>query len=270
MFLLQKIFDNLLSSVLVIFTLFSNIISCIDIDIFDSQITNALVENLICIGVAFLIAFFVKHVINKIRNKIRFTGRNYIIQVEYGDLLKCKDKGNVVINFDECFTTKIGEDPEDIKEGSLCGQYLKANPINNINDLLEKKSIKSLESPSKFRNQKRYEPGTIVVHNTYFLMAFAKLDEKGKAYISYEDYLKCLDTLWKEINGHFTCKDVYIPVLGDGLTNILDRKLTKQELVDIIISSYKLSNTPLKPNYCLHIVCMKSDNFSLNNVGKTL
>lgn len=71
-------------------------------------ITFIIVENIVVIIYIFYL---------KLKKSIRIKGNNYEITVEYGDLLKTK-KCKRVINFDECFSTNIGETPADVKETS--------------------------------------------------------------------------------------------------------------------------------------------------------
>lgn len=102
-------------------------------------------------------------------------------------------------------------------------------------------------------------------------MAFAKLDERGaRKFFSYQEYLDCLSNLWKEINIYYGQKDVCIPILGSGLTRINDASLNQQELLEIIILSYKLSPYKIKKTYKLCIICKENDDFSLNKIGEIL
>lgn len=96
-------------------------------------------------------------------------------------------------------------------------------------------------------------------------MAFAKLDENGLGRMTYEQYLDCLDLLWQQIDKYHGTEDVYVPILGSKITRF-DKELTQQELLDVMIASYRLSPFKMKVPYSLHIVCMKRDGFSLNNV----
>lgn len=61
-----------------------------------------------------------------------------------------------------------------------------------------------------------------------------------------------------------------ISILGSGNTRMDSGLLNQQELLDIIISSYKLSSHKIKSPYKLHIVCKKNDDFSLNQIGKSI
>ena len=65
---------------------------------------------------------------------------------------KCKK----VIAFDECFTTKVGGDPADINPDSICGQYLKMNPIQDMKSLLVQAGMEPAERKSEYQSKERY------------------------------------------------------------------------------------------------------------------
>lgn len=203
------------------------------------------------------------------RRKLVLRGQNYRIIVEYGDILK-QSKYQKVINFDECFTTELGNAPHQIKLTSLCGQFLQKHPDINIPSLISEEKIKPTRKHSEYNNTLCYEPGSTLRYNDYLLMAFSKLDSNGRASMSREDYLTCLNTLWKEVNKNFTQKDVVIPVLGAGLTCFNGEILSQQQLVDMIIASYKLNPYKIKLPNSLRIICKKNDEFSLNKIGENL
>lgn len=94
---------------------------------------------------------------------------------------------------------------------------------------------------------------------------FAKLDEGGRGFHIYESYLKCLDKLWEQIDLYHGTKDVYIPIFGSRITRF-DKELTQQELLDIMIASYRLHPKKLRTPNLLHIVCKEREGFSLNNI----
>ena len=115
-----------------------------------------------------------------------------------------------------------------------------------------------------------YESGTLLPYGKFLLMAFGKLDKNGRAVMSREDYLSCLNTFWKEIDKYYAQTDVAIPILGAGLTRFEGEMLSQQQLVDIIISSYKLTPYKIKSPNALRIICRKSDDFSLDKIGENL
>lgn len=221
---------------------------------------------LILVGVLVSITILIwKHC----RRKITLNGHNYKIVVEYGDIFEisnCKK----VINFDECFSTEIGEAPYQIKPSSLCGQFLQKFPNTNIPVLLSNHGLKPQRKLSEFDNKKCYESGTLMSDREYLLMAFGKLNKDGRAVMTREEYIESLNTLWREIDKYYTQSDVAIPVLGAGITRFKGEMLTQQQLVDIIVASYQISPYKIKSPNSLHIICKEREDFSLNEFGETL
>lgn len=163
-----------------------------------------------------------------------------------------------VIPFDECFTTSVGDSPTDIKPTSICGQYLEKHPIQDIQRLIDNARLKPSKSKSKCQNKKRYDSGKLLPNGDYLFMSFAKLNRDGWGrFFSRDEFLDCLSTLWKEIDKYYGQKDVCISILGSGITRMDSKLLAQQELLDIIIGSYKLSPHKIKSPYKLHIVGKK-------------
>ena len=221
----------------------------------------------------YIIIWFITTIVYKVylflRNKVSMEGNNYRITVEYGDLLKMK-KCKRVINFDECFSTRVGTDPPDIKPTSICGQYLKANPNLNIQLLLSNSQLKPFKTKSKYQSKERYESGRIVANGDDLLLAFVKLDENGLGrFFTRDEYLKCLSVLWEEIDKYYGQQDVCIPILGSGITRFdggSGASISQQELLDLIIYSYKLSSHKIKSPHKLRIICRREKNFSLDKI----
>ena len=227
---------------------------------------SVLISIIIIILVAVIIAIVLTH-----RKSVQIKGHNYCIQIEYGNILEmtsCKK----VIPFDECFSTHVGEYPSDIKPNSICGQYLKAYPIQDIEmqELIDAAQLKPLNSKSKYKKKVRYESGKLVPKEEYLLMAFAKLDDIGRGELTREELLDGLSMLWKEIDTYYGQKDICIPILGSGITRIKGESLTQQQLLDLIIASYKLSSHKIKFPYKLRIVCKGHEDFSLNKIGENI
>lgn len=117
-----------------------------------------------------------------------------------------------------------------------------------------------------------FHEGTIVPNGDDLLMAFAKLDDKGKGrFFSRDEYLRCLDFLWRELENHYSEKDVCVPILGAGTTSFdggSGASISQQDLLDIMIWSYKLSSHKIKAPHRLRIICKKNRGFSINNIDK--
>lgn len=242
-----------------------NNISWIDADTCNITLARCLVF----LGL-FVVSELVSWVYSQKRKEVKIKGNNYSIVVEYGDLLK-KENCQRVINFDECFTTKLGLAPADIKEESICGQYLMQHPELDVPALISASEVKPSRRKSKYKSMTCYEPGTIVPNGDDLLMAFTRLEKCGSSEkFTVAEYLDCLSRLWEEIDKYYCNKDVCVPVLGVGLArfeNGNSSSIPKQELVDLMITSYKLSPHKLKSSHALHIVCWEpSDEFSMDKV----
>ncbi len=96
-------------------------------------------------------------------------------------------------------------------------------------------------------------------------MAFTKLDKNGLGCLTYEEYIECLEKLWEQIDLRHGTSDVYLPILGSNIVRF-DKDLTQQELLDIMINSYRLSPKRMKKPYTLYIMCKKREGFSLNDI----
>ncbi len=231
---------------------------------------NLLINRVGILIVVFLLSLILNWLYNLCRCKIKVEGRNYTIQVEYGNLLKCKNCQKVIA-FDECFTTKIGTAPHEIKASSICGQYLKDHQGIDLKKILSDAGLKPEEEKSKYKNQDRYKSGSIAPNGDDLLLAFAKLDKNGRGYFpTRKEYLDSLAYMWSEIHKHYQTKDVCISVLGGGQTSIGESNPTNQELVDLIIESYKLYSQKIKKPQKLRIICRRKDDISLNKIGETI
>ncbi len=234
------------------------------------MLPNALDEvNIIVNRIVFFLAVLVMTCIviglfYLMRNRVRIIGRDYVIEVIYGDIFKQK-KCKKIIPFDECFTAIVGNAPADINPASICGQYLRTNSSIDIESLLSQSDL-TPKGKSKFAGKDRYESGRILLNDEFLLMAFVKLDKEGRGLMTYSEYIDALTVLWEEIDKYYGQKDVCIPVLGSGTTRFKDITLTKQELLDTIIASYKLTRFKIhKPNKLI-ITCRRED-ISLNKIG---
>lgn len=233
---------------------------------FEADEVNIVISRLVCLIVIWMLCVLCQ----KLYWRKTIKGNNYEIRIEYGNILNKKNCRRV-INFDECFTTTVGYKVQDIKPTSVCGQYLAQNPRLDMQKLIKEAGITPSISESKYNHQTCYESGTLVPNGDDLLMAFAKLDEKGKGrFFSRDEYLECLDLLWKEIENNYCQKDVCIPILGSGITSFdggSGASIPKQELLDMILWSYKLSSHKIKAPHKLHIVCKRGSDFSLYDIG---
>lgn len=235
--------------------------------------------NIIClkIALAMVIAISIYGVLKLLRDfgtSRLITGRNYSIEIQYGNLFDKEKNGKIVISFDECFTTLVNEtDPGAINPGSICGQFLKEHPLDEstMEKLILSAKLKPLPTGSNYKGKIRYETGSIVpMGSKWLLLAFTKLNKDGRAAMSHNEYVQTLAKFWEELDKYYSQEDIYIPILGTGTTRIDSNNYSSQELLDIIISSYKLSPYKLRRSNKLHIVCRNDGEISLAKIGREI
>lgn len=235
----------------------------------DVEAINTVLSRLRCFLIVIAISAFLNLIWLLIRKWVTIRGDNYTIRVEYGNIFKTK-KCKRIINFDECFTTKVGAGIADIKPTSICGQYLLANPELDMPKLIESAHISPARSKSKYQGKTRYDSGTIVPNGEDLLMAFARLDERGKGrFFSRDEYLECLNLLWIELENYYGDQDVCVPILGAGITSFdggSGASISQQDLLDLMIWSYELSSHKIKAPHKLRIICKRNAGFSIDKI----
>lgn len=226
---------------------------------------NIIINRVLFLFVLMIVTAIIYKIVVSIKWWRTIKGRNYTIVVKYQDIFEAKNCKKV-IPFDECYTVEIGNAPGEIKLGSICGQYLQKYPITNMQSLLDGIQLKS-KGKSMYQNKEKYESGRLIPVNEFLLLSFAKLDKDGLGRMTREELNECLSVLWTEIDKYYGQQDVCIPILGSGITRMDDTSLMQQELLEIIIASYKLSAAKIKKPSKLYIVCKRTDDFSLNRIG---
>lgn len=237
----------------------------------NAQDINIIISRLMCFFFVWIVTSAAYALFWKFRRWTTIHGDNYSIRVEYGNILKKKNCRRV-INFDECFTTQVGDKTADINPNSICGQYLTSHPNLDIQELIGDANTAPARSKSRYRQKTRYDSGTIVPNGDDLLMAFAKLDDNGKGrFFSRDEYLQCLDLLWRELENNYREKDVCVPILGAGTTSFdggSGASISQQDLLDMMILSYKLSSHKIKAPHKLRIICKRNIGFSINKIKK--
>ncbi len=190
------------------------------------------------------------------KNSVKFSINGFPVTIENYDIFNCYNCKRVIA-FDECYTSTVGENPEDIKISSICGQYLSQNPNLDMRKLIEQNNIHPETSLSLYQQKIKFKSGTIVPYGDDFLLAFTPLDKLGRSCITRDEYIQSLFVLWEQINIYDSDMDLCLPLLGAGVTcfdGCDGRKLSPTELLENILLTYKLTTKKLNRNNTLRIV----------------
>lgn len=138
-----------------------------------------------------------------------------------------------------------------VAEQSLHGQYIKKlladgklakfdrvvasdeilNRDENWEEVPERKSGKTV----------RYSIGSVVEFESYVLAAFTKFDDNNKACLSAEEYTGFWMRFWENIDEIYAGRTINIPLIGAGITRFRNGKPTKQQLLEIMLWTLKIS-----------------------------
>ena len=108
-----------------------------------SETTIIIVNRLIACFCSFIFAIIVILIYRSVNRSVTISDKTFSIKVQYKNLIKIK-RGKKVISFDECFSSNVGDRPEDIKPESLCGQYLRRHPIDDMKALIQATGLQQL------------------------------------------------------------------------------------------------------------------------------
>lgn len=92
---------------------------------------DIVISRLLCFAAIWVVTAIGYCIYKAMRRSVKIKGDNYTIEIKYGDIFKEKNC-KTVINFDECYTTKIGNKPCEIKAGSICGNIFKVKEKTQI------------------------------------------------------------------------------------------------------------------------------------------
>ncbi|MBD5440367.1 MAG: hypothetical protein HDR33_05030 [Treponema sp.] len=160
--------------------------------------------------------------------------------------------GIKIIACNEYFDTRA--DDVLVSKASIHGQFLEKISDENLetkinNDLHLAKLKSKINNKRVSGNKQSYKLGSIFKYeltketdNTYFLVAFSKVDEDNKAIMSIEEYITSLIRMWHEIDCLYSGRAVVMPLIGNGITRIEDYKdISAQEKLELLLRTLKFS-----------------------------
>ena len=154
-----------------------------------------------------------------------------------------------VIGANDFYDTLV--DDRIVARKTLHGQYIeqirKAGKLKQLESTIEQDAL--LNKPEHYQcvpgrqagRKVRYPLGSVVEFENYVLTAFTKFDEDNKAYLSAEEYVGFWMQFWKNIDEIYAGRTLNIPLMGAGITRFRDGKPSKQELLEVMLWTLKIS-----------------------------
>lgn len=185
--------------------------------------------------------------INSVHLRINQTKVNIYI----GDIFHTKEGEINVIAVNDFFD--LVADDKLVAKWSLHGQFVKLvetkklGTIEELNKTIEENEILNElnnkdEVPQRKNGRKvRYKIGSILEYKSFILAAFTKFNERDKAYLSAQEYLEFWMKFWENIDEVYCGRTINIPLIGAGITRFRNGKPSKQELLEIMIWTLKVS-----------------------------
>ena len=253
-----KLSDKILwNNYLIFLGIISTIVSVISFFITADDITIMERWQIAVIFFVFIIMIFIAMWIGaNCRRRAFLRINNTSVNVVEGDiwtLLKKRPKdrkGEIsVIGVNEFFDDIV--DNRIVSESSLHGQYIKQitaerklgalNKTIETDQMLNKPGNKKADPNRKRGNKIRYELGSVVEFESYVLAAFTKTNEDNEAWLSAEEYTNFWMRFWANIDQIYAGRTINIPLMGAGLTRFKNGKPRKQELLEAMLWSMKIS-----------------------------
>lgn len=216
----------------------------------------------------FLLVFLGQWARANLLRKVTLMINDSEIDIEEGDIFS--GEGYRIIAFNEFFDTQV--DDVIISERSINGQYIKKfyPTVRELDDKITRDThaaecIAEKVVDRKYGKQNRYALGTIIKDGDYFLLAFSRFDCHNRAVLEIDSYVKCLMNMWNECDIHYSGQSITLPLLGSGITRFEGHyNITDQELLKIIVWTFKMSKIRLQRHSKVKIVLTKESMDGMN------
>ena len=224
-----------------------------------------------CVGIGFafslLTTYVIMWIIANCQKETTLNINNSTMVVKTGNIFE--EDELKVIAFNEYFDTQV--DNKIVADNTLNGIYIKSK-INDVSELdklidtdvdLNKKVIQNNHIRANGK-KKKYRLGTVFQNHDYLLTAFTKFDDDNRAYLSMNDYINFLLNFWNEIDIIYAGRSVSIPLLGSGITRFKEFAISEQELLELLIWSFKVSRIKFTYMSKVSIIIHKSKSDKIN------
>ncbi len=189
--------------------------------------------------------------------------RNTKVIIKQGDLFK--QKGKKVIPANEYFDTIVGSgivDPQSL-HAQYISKYAGVPPDKLYEDIVtELRSVKPrvIDETRVPGRQIAYKLGTVFNDQKGFLLvAYSRFDKDNRAFLCREDIAECYINMWDQIDIHRGSDSINLPVLGaSGMVRSISTDYSPQQLIELILWSFRVSGINLARNATLNIIVHSS------------
>ncbi len=268
-----------------LFAIASTVLSFVTWD--DLGVSDVIIRIIILLGLLLLSLLFAVFCVCFINtSKIIWEHGNSSINLMFGDIIKMafpsrKAKSNyaVVIPMNNDFDTSFEHGL--IAPMSIHGQWI-SNMLKSCRDTntlynrirysasqkppIQTTTVSRTEKP--YGNTERYPLGTVIAMEqpqsniTFYLLALTQLDKDLTAHCSIEECISSLQSLIDFHNVHGQGSDLYIPLVGTGLSRT---RLTHKDSVELITSVCKLKQENVHCNVNIVIRDTERDHITLSD-----
>ena len=240
----NKLFDNKIikqfGSILAIIELISSFIF-----IFADIPEHCKIFAGIIFSIFLIITYIIIWITSNMYKHVKLNINNSKVEIKYGNIFE--QEGKKVITFNEYFDTYV--DDNIINKKSINGQFI-INKVNNIsefddyifNELNARNKKFETNNKRPVGKKNKFKLGTTIKYQDEFLLtAFTRFNSNNNAEISMREYINFLVELWNELDILYSQDIVVIPLLGAGVTRFKNYNVTEQELLELILWTFKIS-----------------------------
>lgn len=261
----KKLWGNFLKCSSLAFAIIAAVLTFVDIKAEWKLILGS------CYLVGLIIMFFIMLFLANRKDKLALKINNSTVYIKFANIFE--QRGLKLITFNEYFDTVV--DDIIIAKNTLNGQYLLE--IEKDIKELDKKIVNNSEMQDRIIEENvdrksgkkiKYKLGSIFKNGNYLLLALTHFDKDNRAYLSLQEYTACLMNMWNEIDILYNGQTVNLPLLGSGITRFKDCEVTDQELLEIILWTYRISKVKFTYPSSLNIILnvAKKDKINLYKI----
>ena len=218
------------------------------------MIVSPIVLFLVFLGILFFVFIIYWYNANKLKD-VDLKINNTNIEVKEGNIFEPLDhpekhEDEIMVIAANCgFDTVV--DDKIVAKRTLHGQYInrieEQNKLDKLilkienDEFLNRFKIKQSVKDKIIDSKEKYELGSMVEFENYILTAFVDYDKEHKAFLSADEYMHFWMKFWENIDTIYAGRTINIPLIGAGITRFRDGKPSKQQLLEMMLWTLKIS-----------------------------